>query len=159
MRNSHEHGSNRLLDSQTLRQTGKQFYMLNSTVRQYFEAWNSGDVHAVVDTFNAAGSYFDPTVPQGVSGSALFALVQGFLRAFPDVTFEVVQAVDNGAGVVATRWLMRGTNTGVLGDLQPTRRFVSLPGADFFQISRDRISSVHGYYDVRTLNSQLGLPS
>jgi hypothetical protein len=52
---------------------------------------------------------------------------------------------------------MRGTNSGSMRGLPPTGRPVALPGADFIQIEGNKIRSVQGYFDTRTLSEQLGL--
>jgi heme-degrading monooxygenase HmoA len=52
---------------------------------------------------------------------------------------------------------MKGTNTGPFAGGPPTGQSVALPGADFITVEGNKISSVQGYFDQRTLVEQLGL--
>jgi steroid delta-isomerase-like uncharacterized protein len=128
-----------------------------SVVTHYFEAWNRNDLQAVVELFAHGGTYADPTVPEGVSGPALSALVSGFMAAFSDLTFELLEVIDSGQGLLAAQWLMLGVHTGPLGTQAPTGASVSLPGVDIFRIYEGKIQSVEGFYDTATLHRQLGL--
>lgn len=126
-------------------------------VTHYFEAWNRRDPLAVADLFTHGGTYTDPTVPNGVSGPALIALVSGFIAAFSDLTFELLETLDSGEGLIAVQWLMIGTHTGPLGPHAPSGETVSLPGVDIFHVYDGKLQSVEGYYDSATLYRQLGL--
>ena len=59
--------------------------------------------------------------------------------------------------MVAAEWLMKGTNSGPFAGGPPPGKSVALPGADFLTVDGDKISSVKGYFDRRTLVEQLGL--
>lgn len=125
--------------------------------QRYMAAWNRHDGAAVADSFAAGGTYTDPTVPQGVSGAGMREVCAGFVAAFPDLSFEIVEIIDSGQGSVAVRWIMRGANTGAVGDAPATGRGVCLPGVDCLRVEGDKLRSVQGYYDVATLNAQLGV--
>jgi len=59
--------------------------------------------------------------------------------------------------MVAAEWLMKGTNSGPFAGGPPPGKSVALPGADFLTVDGDKISSIKGYFDRRTLVEQLGL--
>lgn len=126
-------------------------------VSHYIEAWNQADPQAVFDLFAHGGTYTDPSVPEGVSGPALQALVSGFMSAFTDLTFELLEVIDSGEGLLAAQWLMLGIHTGPLGPHAATGRSVSLPGVDVFRVYEGKLQSVEGYYDTASLYRQLGL--
>lgn len=116
---------------------------------EYFAGWNRHDPAAVMATFAPEGSYSDPTV-QEVRGEAIGRMVQGLINQFPDLAFDIKSEGAMGADRVAAEWLMRGTH-GESG------RQIALPGADFIQVEGDKIRSVQGYFDSKTMLEQLGL--
>lgn len=126
-------------------------------VYRYFDAWNRHDAAGVVATFSPDGTYTHPTSKGPLSGEALASYVNGLAAAFPDFSFEIVSAAPAGEGMVAAQWLMKGTNTGPFAGAPPTGQSVALPGADFITVEGDKIRSVQGYFDQRTLVEQLGL--
>ena len=123
----------------------------------YFDAWNLQDPAEIAATFAPGGTYNDPTTGQPLSGQAIVEYTSGLFTAFPDLSFEIVSAGVTGDGTVGAQWLMRGTNSGSFGGGPPTGQMVELPGADFIAVDGDKIRSVQGYFDQRTLVEQLGL--
>jgi steroid delta-isomerase-like uncharacterized protein len=127
-----------------------------SITQKYFEAWNRHDGGGIVATFAEGGTYTDPSAP-ALTGEAIAAYAGSLWAAFPDLSFELAGATLAGNGLVATQWLMKGTNTGLFQGLPPSGRSVALPGADFIQIEGDKIRSVQGYFDAGEVPRQLGL--
>jgi len=124
--------------------------------RQYFEAWNTHDAHAIVKTFAADGTYGDPTTAR-ISGEAIGAYAKALWETFPDLSFEIVSVAEATPGRVVAEWIMRGANTGSFHGLPPTGRVVSLPGVDVIEIGADGIEAVTGYFDTKAVPDQLGL--
>jgi steroid delta-isomerase-like uncharacterized protein len=125
--------------------------------RQYFDAWNRRDAHAVLATLSADGTYCDPSTGGRLRGDALTAYMNGLWSAFPDLSFEVASAGIAGENLVAAQWIMRGTNSGSMMGLPPSGKSVTLPGADFIRVSGEKIQTVDGYFDTRAVPEQLGL--
>jgi steroid delta-isomerase-like uncharacterized protein len=124
--------------------------------KKYFDAWNTHDADAIVKTFADNGTYCDPTTGE-ISGDAISAIAKRLWDVFPDLSFEIVSIAEAGAGKVVAEWIMKGTNAGAFQGLPPTGRAISLPGADVIEIKTDRIKSLKGYFDTRTIPEQLGL--
>jgi steroid delta-isomerase-like uncharacterized protein len=122
--------------------------------KRYFQAWNQR-AEAIVATFAEGGTYTDPSAGQGLTGEAIGGYAKGLWAAFPDLSFEIISAAETDGGVVSSQWLMRGTNTGSLLGLPPTGRTVALPGADFIQVEGEKIRSVRGYFDSRSVPDSL----
>ncbi len=125
--------------------------------QRYFAAWNQHDPDTIAALFAEDGKYLDPIVPQGVSGPALAQYTAGLFAAFPDLSFEIVSAVEVNDTTVAAQWVMYGTNSGSLRGLPPTGKRVALPGADFITVADGKIRAVQGYFDQKTYMQQLGL--
>lgn len=128
-----------------------------AVAQQYFDAWNRRDPAGVLATFAPGGAYSDPSVGEGLTGEAIAAMLNGLWQAFPDLHFDILGVAETGNGGVAGQWLMLGTNHGPIMGLPPTGRAISLPGADFIQVSGDKIQSVRGYFDTAIIPRQLGL--
>ena len=94
---------------------------------------------------------------QGLTGQEITNYANSLWAAFPDLSFEVVSDNVNGDGMIAMQWLMRGTNTGSFLGLPPTGRSIQTKGADFIRVVGDKIRSVQGYFDTRSVPEQLGL--
>jgi steroid delta-isomerase-like uncharacterized protein len=124
--------------------------------QRYFDAWNRRDSAGVTAIFTDGGTYTDPTTSGPLSGPAIAAYVEQLLAAFPNLSFDIGRRAVTGDGVVAAEWMMRGKNSGPFSGAPPTGRSVELPGADFIAVSDERIRSVQGYFDQRTLVDQLG---
>jgi hypothetical protein len=86
----------------------------------YFDAWNRRDPEAIIATFAEGGTYSDPNAPEGLTGQAIGEYAGGLFAAFPDLSFDLLSHDSIGDGVVAARWVMRGTNTGPLRGNPPT---------------------------------------
>lgn len=125
--------------------------------QQYINAWNAHDPDAIVATFAPGGTYQDPTTDGPLSGEAIGQYAGGLMAAFPDLSFEVVSEAEAGEDTVAAQWLMKGTNSAPFMGGPPTNKTVALPGADFITVEGDKVKSVQGYFDQKTLIDQLGL--
>ncbi|HKF50529.1 MAG TPA: ester cyclase [Terracidiphilus sp.] len=126
-------------------------------VQRYFDAWNQHDSAALVATFADGGTYADPASQGPLSDTAIGVYAEALWTAFPDLSFDLVSAAQDGDGMVSAEWLMRGTNHGSINGLPPTGAAVALPGADFIRIEGEKIRSVQGYFDSAALPRALGL--
>ncbi len=125
--------------------------------RQYFDAWNQRDPERIAAAFVEGGTYTDPSTHGDLTGEAIAAYAAGLFAAFPDLAFETTSLASCGEGQVAAQWIMRGTNSGSFAGAPPTGQSVELPGADFIAVDGDKVQSVRGYFDSRTVVRQLGL--
>ncbi len=74
------------------------------------------------------------------------------------MSLDIISSGDTGGGLVATQWVLHGTNTGPYFDgTPPTGRTVTLPGASFTQVEGDKIRYERAYADRQTVAEQLGL--
>jgi steroid delta-isomerase-like uncharacterized protein len=126
-------------------------------IRRYAQGWIDRDADAILATFGDGGTYQDPVTGGPISGEALRAYTGGLWSAFPDLTITEESIGEIGRDLVATQWVMRGTNTGGLMGLPPTGLPIELRGADFIELAEGRIRSVTGYFDSAQTPRQLGL--
>jgi steroid delta-isomerase-like uncharacterized protein len=123
----------------------------------YAEAWNRHDAAAIVATFTDGGTYTDPTTPGPLTGTAIGDYAKALWDAFPDLSFEMLNSLENDDGLISAEWHMSGTNTGSMYGLPPTGRSISLRGADFVRVKGGKIRSVQGYFDSGAVPRSLGL--
>lgn len=127
-----------------------------SIAKRYFDAWNSHDAQAIIESFTDEGIYQDPAIGR-INACDIGNYAQGLWLAFPDLFFSIVSVGDIGEGNVGAQWLMTGTNTGPFMGLPPSGRSISVQGADFIQFTDDKIKSIIGYFDSKATPSQLGM--
>lgn len=123
-------------------------------VQAYFNAWNAHDSDLIAELFTENGEYRDPGIK--IRGRNISAYTKGLWDSFPDLSFDIVSKTEAG-GLIATQWLMKGTNKGSFQGLPATGQSVLLPGADFIKITNSKIESVVGYFDSKVVPEQLGL--
>jgi steroid delta-isomerase-like uncharacterized protein len=126
-------------------------------VRRYVQAWVDRDADAILASFGEGGTYEDPATGGPISAEALRAYVEGLWSAFPDLTFDEESLGEIAPDLVASQWVMRGTNYGGFGGLPPTGLPVELRGADIIELYDGAIRSVTGYFDAGQVPRQLGL--
>lgn len=124
-------------------------------VKTYFDAWDSHDVDAILDSLAPDGTYSDPVGGENLSGQAYADYANSLFTAFPDLKLELISNTVASNGMVAAPWLLFGTHKGPVGDLQPTNRAITLPGCDFITVEDGKVKKVRGYFDPEYLFAQL----
>ncbi len=130
----------------------------------YLGAWNAHDARAVVDLMNGGG-YRDPLSKGELRGDAVLGHAQMLMAAFPDISFELGDAITVGYNRVAAQYRLRGTNTGDLpGDfglerVVATGKAIDLPATIVLSFQRDGSVEVSNSFDLQTLAEQLGFCS
>src|SRR5206468_4895105 len=105
------------------------------------EGINSHNVDAATNAYAADAVAYDPMYPEPLRGrDAIRKDTEGFLRAFPDLRFELLTVIEadekNGAGEVR----MTGTHTGPLEsptgeEIPPTNKRIELKGGVFGRLN------------------------
>ena len=123
-----------------------------------FDAWNSHDADAIVALYAEGGTYSAPRAgKEALTGKAIADYAKAVWRAYPDMSLDIISSGDTGGGLVATQWVLHGTNTGLYFDgTPPTGCTVAYPGASFTKVEGDKIRSEDTYLDRQTVAEQLG---
>ena len=97
------------------------------------DAWNSHDADAIVALYAEGGTYSAPRAgKEALTGKAIADYAKAVWRAYPDMSLDIISSGDTGGGLVATQWVLHGTNTGPYFDgTPPTSRTVAYPVASF----------------------------
>ena len=123
--------------------------------RRYFEeVLNKGDA-AAIGAIVAEDVVFrnPPGVIKGLDGFR--KLVVGLRAAFPDLHFTVEDEIAEGEKV-ATRWVMRGTQSGTLDGRPNAGKKMEVTGMDIFHITGGKIRQVWVNMDSMGQAQQLG---
>jgi steroid delta-isomerase-like uncharacterized protein len=129
------------------------------TVRQMFDAWNAHDpdrLLKLLDEKYVSESDTNPGAIVGRDAARQFMMV--YLKAFPDLHFEITQSLAEG-DFVATRWTATGTQRGELKGIAPTNRRVVTNGCSVFQVKNGKVPHDWIYWDSGHLLKQLGVLS
>jgi len=130
---------------------------------RYFAAWSQRDLATALDVIAENVEWHDPSLPAPITDQEGAA---GFFTAawsgFPDIAFHALGAplVDPTNNRVAREWRMTGTHTGegFPPGVPPTGRAFAVTGTDVWEVDgAGRAVSVHAYWNVAELLTQLGL--
>ena len=130
---------------------------------RYFAAWTQRDLDVALDVIAADVNWQDPSLPEPLTDHEGAA---GFFTAawsgFPDMAFHPIgePLVDVANNRVTQEWRMTGTHTGegFPPGVPPTGKPFDVTGMDVWEVdAAGRAKSVHAYWNVGTLLTQLGL--
>ena len=124
-------------------------------VKVYFDAWDSHDTDAILDSLTPDGTYSDPVGGDNLSGQNYADYANTLFTAFPDLKLELISNTVASNGMVAAPWILTGTHKGPVGDYAPTNRLITLPGCDFITVEGGKVKQVIGYFDPECLFKQL----
>jgi steroid delta-isomerase-like uncharacterized protein len=126
-------------------------------VRQMFDAWNAHDPERLVKLLEEKYVSESDTNPGAQTGrDAARQLMTTYVRAFPDLHFDVTQVLSEGEFVVA-RWTVKGTHRGELMGIPPTNRCAVTNGCSVTQLKNGKAVHAWVYWDTGHLMRQLGL--
>jgi steroid delta-isomerase-like uncharacterized protein len=129
------------------------------TVDAYVAAWNAHDAGAAAGYFTDDVEYYDASVgePQQGRDAARTNVIEAFLNAAPDATWERIGEPVESADAVAFEWVFSGTNTGAWGDgTAATGKPFSFHGLSLFRLEDGKIAYQGDYYDALGFYKQLG---
>jgi steroid delta-isomerase-like uncharacterized protein len=129
------------------------------TVAGYMAAWNAHDA-AKAAAFMAEGvTYLDATVGEPLTGrdAAREGVIELFMTAVPDLTWEMKGEPVVGEGAIAFEWRFSGTNTGPWSAETPaTGKSFAFDGVTLMRLDGDAILYQADYYDALGFQKQLG---
>ena len=132
--------------------------------RKFAAAMTKRDPYAIANAYATDAVAYDPMYPEPLRGrDAISKDATGFIRAFPDLRFEIVTVIEKDEKTGADEVRFTGTHTGPLesptgAQIPPTNKRIDVKGASFVRLNeRGEITEERRYYDVGTLLRQLGL--
>lgn len=120
---------------------------------------NARKLDAADDLFAADHRYHDPSNPWvGPGPQGMKLLMATYHNAFGDARWcldETMMAADR----VITRWSARGTHSGVLQGVEPTRKTVEVTGIWIYRLAGGKIAESWNVWDTFGMMHQLGVLS
>ena len=135
----------------------------DKVVRQYVDTINQRNPSGFAALFAEDAVLHDPFFPEPTKGrDAIRSMLEGILRAFPDMTWKQVGDPIDAGGRVAFVVSIEGTNDGPLsmptGDVPPTGKTMAYEAAVLWTIDSDGlIAEERSYFDATGVAAQLGL--
>src|SRR5205807_3700799 len=106
----------------------------DTVARRAFDAWNAHDLGAyaalVAPTYISESDTL-PAPARGPEGAR--AMLDGYVRAFPDIRLEIEQLLTSGDYVIV-RWKSSGTHRGELMGLAATNRHSEGHGCTILEV-------------------------
>jgi steroid delta-isomerase-like uncharacterized protein len=134
------------------------------TSKKFADVYNKHDLEAITKLYASDAIAYDPMYPEPLRGrDAIRKDTASFLRAFPDLRFEIVNTIEKDERTGADEVRITGTHTGPMEtptgeEIPPTNKRVEMRGAAFVKLNdRGEVTEERRYYDVGTLLRQLGL--
>lgn len=125
--------------------------------RAIFETWNTHEVDRFASMLDKDIVWESDTLPAPVRGAeAAAATLHGYYRGFPDLDFDVLRTIAQGAFVV-TQWRSSGTHRGELLGMAPTGRRSTVHGCTVIEFKNDKAARIWDYWDFGTTLRHLGL--
>ena len=127
-------------------------------IEKHLAAFNAHDRDGAAAPLSKDVVYFDATLGDAQNGreAATDNIIGVYLRAMPDLEWELRSEPIATADGVAYEWTLTGTNTGTWMGIPATNQRVNLKGMSFVRIKNGEIIYKADYYDAATLNKQLG---
>jgi steroid delta-isomerase-like uncharacterized protein len=120
--------------------------------------WTAGGREAFALCCTVDVRYEDPLTPEPLEGvDSLHRHAQRLRRAMPDLRVERAGARIADARNGCLPWRVLGTQTGTLGEIPATGRFISLHGIHYVELRDELICRARGFFDLHDAATQLGL--
>lgn len=128
----------------------------HSTVTKLFAAWNSQDAAAVLNMYHDDFVREDVGNHQAYGKDKLLQVIINYMRAFPDIHFEVDTLLEKNEQVVVC-WTATGTHKGKIMNIPATGKLVSFKGVSVLSIEDEKIKRVWYLWDQASMLRQMGL--
>lgn len=124
----------------------------------YIRAWNRHDVDAILAIVSDDFIYDERpmTMQEPLVGKAAFAeYLQGVFTAFPDLCIEIL-SLDAGETMAWSESMMRGTHTGRMNWMPPSKKQMIVRVACAFEVAHEQLIHERLYWDRANVLRQFG---
>ena len=131
---------------------------MDKLLKDYLSAWNVHDVQSAGSYLDEGVVYLDVSVGEVQRGrqAAEDNVIGVLMRAMPDLEWTLRgDPIIQGNGI-AYEWQLTGTNTGTWSGIPASQQKVNIKGGTIMRVQNGKIFYQADYYDVASLNRQLG---
>jgi steroid delta-isomerase-like uncharacterized protein len=120
------------------------------------ECWNRGDLAKVPEMMAEGCQHHDPVFPHMAAGTeSVQRLIERIRRAFPDVTFTIIEAVCR-EDEVDVHWNASATQVAEFLGIPPKEQSASINGKSTYRVVDGKIVENWVDWNVMSLMKQLG---
>lgn len=124
--------------------------------RRYVEvAWNEGNIEEMDEILTKDQVYHDPTGDGEEPLSEFKEFIQGYHRAFPDLTFSVDRYITEG-NLVSFWGRATGTHKGSFLGIEPTGNRIDIMGINVVRVNDGKVAERWANFDIFGMLQQLG---
>ncbi|AHG02406.1 hypothetical protein HALLA_21105 (plasmid) [Halostagnicola larsenii XH-48] len=124
--------------------------------RRYVEVvWNEGNIEEMDEVLTEQQVYHDPTDDGEEPLSEFKEFVQGYHRAFPDLSFSVDRYIAEG-DLVSFWGQATGTHQGSFMGIEPTGNRIDLMGINVVRVIDGKVAERWANFDIFGMLQQLG---
>jgi steroid delta-isomerase-like uncharacterized protein len=134
------------------------------SAKKLADTFTKHDVDALTKLYASDAVAYDPMYPEPLRGrDAIRKDAANYIRAFPDLRFELLTVIEQDERSGAAEVRLTGTQTGPMEaptgeEIPPTNKRSDVKGAAFVKLNdRGEIVEERRYYDVGTILRQLGI--
>ena len=129
----------------------------NKQIMPHFvEFINTASEKLALELVSPDAVFYVPGRPDPVRGPSGYLEIIAMMRAgFPDIQWTLEETIAEG-DMVAARFTMRGTHTGVFFGAPPTGRKIEVQAMNFYRFSGRKIIAERGQPDLLGLMQQIG---
>jgi steroid delta-isomerase-like uncharacterized protein len=118
--------------------------------------WNEANLTIVDKVYAQEIVRHDCGIPDDIVGlENIKNYLQNFFNAFPDLNVTVDETIV-GDNKLSQRWTLTGTNTGAMGDIAPTGKYVKLSGVSIIHMLNGKAVEIWDFYNTLDMYQQLG---
>ena len=119
------------------------------------ECWNGANLAAIAGLVAEDCRFHDPVFPHLAPGPAsLQHHIERVRRAFPDLKFTILEAIDRGKDV-EVQWSSSATQAAEFLEIPATKKFATITGTSTYRIEGGKIVENWVKWDVMSLMKQL----
>lgn len=128
-----------------------------TVVKNYMAAWNAHQAGQAAEYLASDMVYYDAAVGTPVEGKekAEKEVIGAFIKAVPDLRWQMTSEPVYNKDTIAFRWTFSGTNSGEWGGSPATNNPIKFEGVSFIKVSNGKISWQGDYYDSKKLDEEL----
>jgi steroid delta-isomerase-like uncharacterized protein len=124
--------------------------------RFFYEGWNAGNASIVDEVVSPDFENHNLLIGQSPGTAGLKQWISRWRAAFSDMNVVIDLLISEGPKV-ATRWTVNGTHTGAFLGINPTNKYVSIPGITIFRIENGKIREGWDFWEQAGMLQQLGV--
>lgn len=125
-------------------------------VQRLFEAWNTGNIQAVLDCYQYEFTREDVGKNKSYGQAHLEKIIREYFTAFPGICYEIEKIIENNENIVVC-WRASGYHKGKLMGIPATGKYIQFNGISVLEIVNQKIAKASYIWDEAGMLRQMGM--